>query len=466
MRHNIFIAITSLMCLFLLIFCGYAGAANYSSWNEIVDQMHIALDNAGDAYEKGDADAGKNFVNDAYFGYYEKEGVERTVMSFISGKRATTVEYQFSVIKGKMTQGAPVGEVRDALDNLKTMLREDANILDGSEDPADSSWSDIVDQMYIALDNAGDAYARGDADAGKGFVDEVRDALDTLKTVLSEDATGEGGSRSAQGAGSTGLFMASLLIILREGFEAILVIAAIAAYLIRSGNANQTRVVYGSGIAALVASGIAAVAMQSLFEISGTANQEILEGAAMLLAVVVLFFVSNWMVSKAEAEAWKHYIEGKVQSAVETGSSFALGAAAFLAVFREGAETILFYQALLGRVEGSSSMVWLGFLVGCAALVVIFALVRYGSLAIPIKPFFMGTSILMYIMSIAFAGGGVKELQEAGVIGVTMLNFEPIDILGIYPTIETLAPQIVLLLLAVVSIFHYRAKARRARSAA
>jgi high-affinity iron transporter len=187
----------------------------------------------------------------------------------------------------------------------------------------------------------------------------------------------------------------------------------------------------------------------------------------MLLAVVVLFFVSNWMVAKAEAEAWKRYIEDKVQTAVETGSSFALGAAAFLAVFREGAETILFYQALLADAGSYSRMIWLGFLVGCVALVFIFILVRYGSLVIPIKPFFFGTSILMYIMSIAFAGGGVKELQEADVISVTPVNFiQSIDILGIYPTIETLLPQIALLFLAVASVLHYRAKGRKARAAA
>jgi high-affinity iron transporter len=359
--------------------------------------MNIALDNAYAAYAKNDADAGKNFVNDAYFGYYEKEGVERAVLSYISGKRAATVEYQFSAIKRLMSEGASASEVRASLDNLKKMLKEDADKLDGTE----------------------------------------------------------------QSSGS--VFAASLLIILREGFEAILVIAAIVAYLIRSGNVASTRVVYMSGVGALVASALAAVALQYVFEVSG-ANQEILEGAAMLLAVVVLFFVSNWMVAKAEAEAWKNYIEDKVRSAVETGSKFALGAAAFLAVFREGAETILFYQALLADAGNYTNMVWLGFLVGCVALVFIFILVRFGSLAIPIKPFFMGTSILMYIMSVAFAGGGVKELQEADVVSVTPVNFvQSIDILGIYPTVETLLPQIVLLILAIASIFYYRAKGRRAR---
>ena len=213
-------------------------------------------------------------------------------------------------------------------------------------------------------------------------------------------------------------------------------------------------------------SAAAAVVMQTIFQVSG-ANQEILEGAAMLLATVVLFFVSNWMFSKAEAEAWKGYIEGKVHSAVQTGSSFALGAAAFLAVFREGAETILFYQAMFADVKTHTDMIWIGFGVGCVALVAMFALVRYGSLKIPLKPFFVGTSILMYIMAIAFAGGGIKELQEGDVIGVTPVNFvTSIDILGLYPTLETLLPQILLVLLVLVSIVYYRRKTRAARLAA
>jgi high-affinity iron transporter len=372
-----------------------AAARKWNSWGEIVEQMDVSLNKAYDAYFKKDVEDAKKWVNDAYFSYYEKEGVERATLSYISGKRASTVEYQFSAIKKLMTDGAANRTVQDSLDKLSKMLREDANQLDGKEESP------------------------------------------------------------------TTAFVASLLIILREGFEAILVIAAIAAYLIRSGNGRMTRVVYGSGVAALVASALAAVALQQIFEVSG-ANQEIIEGAAMLLAVVVLFFVSNWMVSKAEAEAWKGYIEGKVQSAVETGSSFALGAAAFLAVFREGAETILFYQALLAETETHSNMVWIGFAVGCVALVAIFVLVRYGSLVIPIRAFFMGTSILMYIMSVAFAGGGVKELQEADVISVTPVPYvESIDILGIYPTVETLLPQAALLVLAVASVFYYRSKARK-----
>lgn len=372
----------------------------YANWGEIAGEMAARLNRSYDAYFRKDVEAAKELVNDAYFGFYEKEGFERTVMAYISGKRGSHVEYQFPLIKKLMTEGAPNKEVRTALDYLIKMLQEDANQLDGTEE--------------------------------SGF----------------------------------GVFLAALGIILREGIEAILVIAAMAAYLTRSGNRAMVRTVYVSGGAAIAASVAAAFAMQKLFQVSG-ANQEIIEGVSMLLATVVLFFVSNWMFSKAEAEAWKGYIEGKVHSAVETGSGFALGAAAFLAVFREGAETILFYQAMLSDVQSNTGMIWVGFGVGCVVLVGVFAVVRYGSLKLPLKPFFIGTSVLMYVMAIAFAGGGMKELQEGDIIGVTPVSFvQSVDILGIYPTAETLLPQAVLVLLALGSIVHYRARSRREKAAA
>jgi high-affinity iron transporter len=328
--------------------------AGYGSWGEIAEAMEASLNKAYEAYFQKDAEQGKQWVNDAYFGYYEKEGFERTVLAYISGKRGAKVEYQFSIIKKMMTEGRPKQEVRGAVDDLVKWLREDARRLDGQEESGLS------------------------------------------------------------------VFLASLAIILREGLEAILVIAAIAAYLTRSGNAAKTKVVYQGAAAAVAASVLTAVVLRRL--ISG-ADQEIMEGSAMLLAAVVLFFVSNWMFSKSEAEAWKSYIEGKVRSSVVRGSTFALGAAAFLAVFREGAETILFYQAMLADVRRHIHMIWLGLGAGSLGLAAAFIIIRYGSLRLPLKQFFVGTGSLMYLMAIAFAGGGIKELQEGDVIGVTPVDF-------------------------------------------
>ncbi|MDR1520159.1 MAG: FTR1 family iron permease [Planctomycetota bacterium] len=388
------------LALALLASAPAAAGQKYSSWSEIAAAMRQRLDEAGDAYAGGDAAAGKGKVNDAYFGYYEKLGFERAVLSYVSGRRASEVEYKFSEIKKLMTNGAPLAAVRAELQLLGRMLREDAGKLDGKDD---SPWA---------------------------------------------------------------TFIASLVILLREGFEAILVIAAISAYLVRSGNRDRLALVYWSSAAAILASVVMALALQYVFEISG-ANQEILEGAAMLTAVVVLFFVSNWMINKAETEAWKNYLDGKVRSAVAGGSAFALGFAAFLAVFREGAETILFYQALLADTDENRGMLWAGLAVAAVLLAVIFVLFRYGSLVVPIKPFFIGTSLLLFVMSISFAGGGIKEFQEADLIGVTPVGgIEAVDILGIYPTVETLAPQALLLLLAVLSVWLAARRAGKIRKSA
>ena len=372
----------------------------YANWSEIAQEMTALLNKSYDAYFIKDVDAAKKLVNAAYFDFYEAEGFERTVMSYISGKRGAAVEYQFAQIKGRMTAGAPNKEIRTMLDRLITMLQTDAAELDGKK--------------------------------GGGF----------------------------------GMLLASLLIILREGFEAILVVAAIAAYLNRSNRADLVRVVYLNALAAIAASVLTAIILQKIFKISG-AQQEILEGLTMLLATVVLFFVSNWMFSKAQAQAWQHYIDDKVKAAATGGNALALGAAAFLAVYREGAETILFYQAMLAGAEGNSTMIWIGFAIGSVALVFVFLLVRYGSLRIPLKPFFLGTSILMYIMAIAFAGGGIKELQEGDLVGVTPLNVVPtIDLLGVYPTLQTLTPQLILVALALFSMGFAVVKARRGAKAA
>ena len=368
----------------------YATEKKYASWNAIVDEMDIILNDAYNIYFMKDSEAAKDRVNNAYFGFYEKHGVERAVMSYISGKRGTDTEYQFAKIKRLMSQGAPNKVVRTEIDVILKMLHEDANELDGKKE---SGWS---------------------------------------------------------------VFFASFIIIFREGLEAILVIAAISAYLVRSDNQPMLKVVYLSSLFAVFASVLAAIALHTIVGLSG-ANQEIMEGAAMLLATVVLFFISNWMLSKSESKAWKNYVEGKVQSAVSTGSSFALGFAAFLAVFREGAETIIFYQAMLADAKDHMDMVWYGLGVGTIVLTLVFIVIRFGSVKLPLKPFFICTSALMYLMAIAFAGGGVKELQEADIISVTPVDFvHSVEVLGIYPTVETLVPQLVMLVVVMLSIMYYK----------
>ena len=245
-------------------------------------------------------------------------------------------------------------------------------------------------------------------------------------------------------------FSACFLIIVREGLEAILVVGAIIAYLVKSGHKDKLKHVYIGCVAAIAASFLCAWLL-SLWKLANTANQEIIEGVTALIAVVVLFYVSNWMVSKAEADKWNSYIDNQVKASSETGSVFTLAFTAFLAVFREGAEVILFYQQYLTE-PSDIGYVWGGFGTGCVVLVAVFIAIRFFSVKLPIRPFFLGTSILMFIMSISFLGSGIKELIEGDVIDMTSPDWlqaiipfnETLQVLGIFPVLETLIPQLIL----------------------
>jgi high-affinity iron transporter len=358
-------------------------AASSRSWTRTAQEMAAVFDRAYELYRGGDPKGAKDQVDHAYFQFYEKLGFEKTVLTQISGARASAVEYQFSMVKKEMTRGEPAAAVKKSLDTLSAYLAEDAAALDQT---AGSPW---------------------------------------------------------------GAFLGSLLIILREGFEAIIIVGAIIAYLLKRGDKKNVRAVYWGCLIALGMSVLLAWALNALISGVQGQGQEIIEGVTMLIAVGVLFYVSNWMISKAEAEAWTGYIKGKVERSITKGSVFSLTFAAFLAVFREGAETILFYQALLAGNRDAMNMIWLGLAAGVVMLAIVYALIRAVSVKLPLKPFFMGTSVLLFIMCIAFTGTGIKELQEGSVIPVTMLpfNFITVDILGIFPTVQTLIPQLLLLAL-------------------
>lgn len=249
-------------------------------------------------------------------------------------------------------------------------------------------------------------------------------------------------------------FINSLVIITREGFEAILIISALAAYLVKTGNSGKVKFVYQGSILAILAS-IATAYLAHLLFSANPASQEVLEGATMLLATAVLFYVSFWLISKAESLKWQRFIQKKVEASISKGSIAALGFTAFLAVYREGAETILFYRALFSSAGGATSHIIWGFLVGLILLAAIFFAFRYGALLVPIRPFFAGTSILLYYLAFTFAGKGIVELQAGGVIGSRYLSSLPtIDFLGFYPTLQSLLAQGTLLMAALAGVIY------------
>lgn len=275
-------------------------------------------------------------------------------------------------------------------------------------------------------------------------------------------------ARAAEAPGS--LFFDSLLIILREGFEAILVVSALAAYLRRVGQKDKRPYLFGGALLAVVASFALWFAARTVISVSG-AGREAFEGATILVATAVLFWVSYWLISKAEADRWQAFVRSRVEQAIGRGALFGFGFLSFVVVFREGFETVLFYEALAARSGGASGQTLLlsGFLAGSAALGVLYVAFAKLGPKIPMRAFFNVTGGLLYLMAFKFAGAGVRELQDAGIVPITPLVFLPDSSflgnwLGLYPFAEPLALQAVLLAAAVFAIL-YTVSGRRAVAA-
>ncbi len=243
-------------------------------------------------------------------------------------------------------------------------------------------------------------------------------------------------------------FTSAFFILVREGLEALLVVAALAAFLVKTEHRHAMRYLHFGWIGALAAGFLTWLASVYLIEISG-ARREITEGVAALLATAVLFYVGFWLHDKTSAAQWKRFIETNVRRALGTGTLWGLAGLSFIAVYREVFETILFYQALWVQTEGNGkTMALSGFGVGIGVLAVLaWVIIRY-SARLPLRQFFSFTGILMFVLAVIFAGKGVAALQEAGYIPISPVNIPRIDLLGIYPNLQGLALQLGLLILA------------------
>jgi high-affinity iron transporter len=248
-------------------------------------------------------------------------------------------------------------------------------------------------------------------------------------------------------------FLYSSGILFREGLEALLVIIALVAGTRETGQTPRVRDIYlGAGIAVVASAALAWTVNHLLAD----NTSDTLEGIFQLLAAATLFYVSSWMTSKGQAKQWSSFIRSQVESAKSSrGPSIALALTAFLAVMREGAETIVFFQALVSgateRVERHA--IALGVAAGALALTLVFTLLRRLVYRIPIGAFFSVTSVLLYGLAVVFAGQGIGSFQESGVVSATFVSHVPtLPMLGVFPTIQTLAAQGLLLALAAAAL--------------
>jgi high-affinity iron transporter len=247
---------------------------------------------------------------------------------------------------------------------------------------------------------------------------------------------------------SYGVFDA-FIIMLREGLEALLVVGALAAFVKRSGADSRRgmRSIWGGAGAGVLLSIVAAVVLQQVFSRAGASlGSEVVSGCVGLIAAAMLFYVSYWLHSKSRLGAWQGYIRQRSSAALASGSVLSLGLIAFLAVFREGAETAVFYLGIAPSISPSDLLV--GLAAGLLVLVVIGLAVLLVGMRLPLRPFFLASSVLIYYLGFKFVGTGLHALQVAGILPATPAPVPTSDVLGVYSTWETLLPQLALLLIA------------------
>jgi high-affinity iron transporter len=238
-------------------------------------------------------------------------------------------------------------------------------------------------------------------------------------------------------------FLGAATILLREGLEALLIVVAMIAFLRKAERIEVMRYVHAGWLAALVAGFLTWVVATWVIGISG-ASREATEGFGSVFAAVVLLSVGIWMHGKAQADQWQRYIREKMTTALSGGSAWFLFGLAFIVVYREVFETILFYAALW--TQGNGGMILAGALSACAALAVIaWAMLRY-SRRLPIGKFFTYSSWLMAVLTVVLVGKGIAALQEAGIVSIAPLHSVPrISLVGLFPTTQTVAAQVVMI---------------------
>jgi len=243
-------------------------------------------------------------------------------------------------------------------------------------------------------------------------------------------------------------FVTSFLILLREGLEAILVIAAIVAVLIKSNRRDALRYIHAGWIGALVLGFLTWYIASHFITLSG-AHRELTEGIAALIAAGMLFYVGFWLHNQSQAVKWQKFVKEKISASLSAGALWGLALMAFLAVYREVFESVLFYQSLLLNSDAKQQgAVFAGVFVAAGMLILLAWLIMRYSVRLPLRAFFRVNMLLMFVLAVVFAGKGVAALQEGSVFPVNPVNFPRIELLGIYPNMESLGLQLILVLVA------------------
>jgi high-affinity iron transporter len=263
-----------------------------------------------------------------------------------------------------------------------------------------------------------------------------------------------------QGAGAATAFVGSLTILLREGLEALLLVIAMVAFLRKAERTDAMPYVHAGWVGALLAGGATWLVATRLVAVSG-ASRELTEGFGSLLAAAVLVSVGIWMHGKSQADAWQRYVKARMTNALSRGSAWFMFMLAFLIVYREAFETVLFYVALWS--QGNHGAVIGGAATAALALAAIAWLMLRFSRKLPFGKFFSISAILMAVLAVVLAGKGVAALQEAGWLHLTLVPAPRIELLGVHPTLQGLLAQAAVLAMLVAG-FAWNARSARSRA--
>jgi high-affinity iron transporter len=300
----------------------------------------------------------------------------------------------------------------------------------------------------------------------------TEDDMARVETALGDRSSAaiailDGMSRRLQPYASTGTYRAfdATIIVLREGMEALLVLVALLAFLKQSQNQDKAPWIWAGAGAGLIASIALGVAINSLLgrAFSG-AHRELLEGSTGLIAAGMLLYVSYWLHSKSSLGAWQHYIGRQTTAALATGSLLGLAFLAFLAVFREGGETVLFFLGMAGKISTANLLVGIG--IGAAFLTAVGVLLLLVGIRIPMRPFFAVASVLTFYLCFKFLGTGIHSLQVANLLPARTAAYLPqSETLGLFPTWQTTLVQLALVVLGLTIALRGHLKDRQMKRA-
>lgn len=309
--------------------------------------------------------------------------------------------------------------------------------------------------------------------SSKVYGDAERDMVSSYSMLSSKPADVKGAKKTIEGmrdylsplvTKTSYNMMDAITILLREGLEGLLVVVALLGFLRKSGHEDKSKWIW-IGVAVGIGISIILGTIVNLLFSAGAfgSNNFLIAGWTGVFAAVMLLYMSYWLHSKSSISEWQRYIRTQSTKALDTGSLFSLALLSFLAVFREGTETVLFFIGMASSIKLTSLL--LGIVIGLFILVLLSYLILKVGLKIPMRPFFLVSSILMFYLCFKFTGMGIHGLQLAGLLPATQAPIPTVDFFALYSTWESFIPQMILLVVAVIAAIINKGKDNKVKVA-